>query len=114
MLKDINNIENLDKKELMSILKKDVSMICIMDIMKASVFLNEDAKYVQGSYREEYLKSYTEAFINRLKFLKDDDEEYKGYLDCEKLQEAVELLNKQEIHLKAGEGFDPSFFKNTK
>jgi uncharacterized protein (UPF0305 family) len=82
-----------------------------MDIMKASVFLNEDAKYVQRSYREEYLKSYTEAFINRLKFLKDDDEEYKGYLDCEKLQEAVELLNKQEIHLKAGEGFDPSFFK---
>jgi uncharacterized protein (UPF0305 family) len=82
-----------------------------MDIMTASVFLSEDAKYVQANYRKEYLKSYTEAFITRLKVLKDDKEEYKGHVDCEKLQEAVKLLIQQETQINAGEGFDLNFFE---
>ncbi len=111
MLKDINALEKLNKDELMAILKIEASNICIMDIMKASIFLSEDAKYVQGSYRKEYLKSYTEAFITRLKVLKDDQEEYKVHVDREKLQDALKLLNEQEAQVKAGKGFDPNFFK---
>lgn len=111
MLKDIDTFENLNKTELLLILKIEASNICIMDIMQASNFLSEDAKYVQGSYRKEYLKSYTEAFITRLKVLKDDKEEYKGHVEREKLKNAVKLLNKQEIQVNAGEGFDPNFFK---
>ena len=111
MLKDINSLEKLNKKELLLILKTEAANICIMDIIRASTFLSEDAKYVQGSYREEYLKSYTEAFITRLKVLKDDREEYKGTVNFEKLKEAVKLLNEQEIQVNAGEGFDPNFFK---
>ena len=82
-----------------------------MDIMKASIFLSEDAKYVQGSYKKEYLKSYNEAFITRLKVLKDDKEDYKGQVNYKNIQEAVKLLNKQESQVEAGEGFDPEFFK---
>lgn len=111
MLRDIDILESLNKNDLLLILKRDASKICILDIMKASIFLSEDAKYVQGSYRKEYIKSYTEAFITRLKALKDNKEEYEGRVDCEKLQEAVELLNEQESQLKAGEGFDPNFFE---
>lgn len=111
MLKDINKLEKLNKNEIMLILKKEASSIGIMDIMQASIFLSEDAKYVQGSYKEEYLKSYNEAFITRLKVLKDDKEKYEGHVDCEKLQEAVNLLNEQENQVKAGEGFDPKFFE---
>ena len=70
MLKDINSLQNLNKHELMLILKKEASKIGITNIMKASIFLNEDAKYIQGSYKEEYLKSYTEALLQDLKFLK--------------------------------------------
>ncbi|HEX3014684.1 MAG TPA: DUF2115 domain-containing protein [Methanobacterium sp.] len=95
----------------MQILKKEASNIGIIDIMKASTFLSEDAKYVQGSYKKEYLKSYTEAFIIRLKVLKDDKKDYIEQIDCENLQEAVKLLNEQEIQVKAGEGFDPCFFE---
>ena len=79
--------------------------------MKASIFLSEDAKYVQGSYKKEYLKSYNEAFITRLKILKDDKKDYKDQVDCKKVQEAVHLLNEQEAQVNAGEGFDPHFFK---
>ena len=111
MLKDLNPLKKLNKKELLLILKKEASDICITDIMQASIFLSDDAKYVQGSYRKEYLKSYNEAFIKRLKVLKDDKEEYEGYLDCDKLQEAVELLTEQEAQINAGEGFDPKFFE---
>ena len=99
MLKNIDRFSNINKNELLLILKIEASNICIMDIMKASIFLSEDAKYVQGNYREEYIKSYTEAFITRLKVLKDDKEEYNEYINCEKLQEAVELLNEQEIQV---------------
>lgn len=111
MLKDIDTSQNLNKNELMLILKKEASTIGITNIMKASIFLNEDAKYIQGSYREEYLKSYTEAFITRLKVLKEDKEEYNEQVDCEILKEAVDLLNEQESQVEAGEGFDPDFFK---
>ena len=61
MLKDIDSIKNLNKNELLLILKTEASNICIIDIMQASIFLSEDAKYVQGSYRKEYLKSYTRS-----------------------------------------------------
>lgn len=111
MLKNIDTFNNLNKNELLLILKTEASDICIMDIISASIFLSEDAKYVQGSYKEEYLKSYTEAFITRLKVMKDDKEKYEGNVDCEKLQDAVKLLNEQEIQVNAGEGFDPNFFK---
>ena len=111
MLKDMDTFEDLNKDGLMHILKKEASKVGIMDIMKASIFLNEDAKYVQGNYRKEYLKSYNEAFITRLKFLKEDEKDYTEQIDCEKLQEAVKLLNEQEAQVNAGEGFDPDFFK---
>lgn len=111
MLKDIDSLEKLNKNELILKLKREASNICIMDIMKSSIFLSEDAKYVQGSYKEEYLKSYTEAFITRIKILRDDKDEYTGHVDCEKLKEAVQLLNEQEIQVESGEGFDPNFFK---
>ncbi|MGZ7108839.1 MAG: DUF2115 domain-containing protein [Methanobacterium sp.] len=111
MLKNINKVKSLNKEGLLLILKKEASNICITDIMKASIFLSEDAKYVQGSYREEYLKSYTEAFITRIKVLRDYREEYNGHVDYEKLKDAVELLNEQEAQISEGIGFDPAFFK---
>ncbi|WP_176720174.1 MULTISPECIES: hypothetical protein [Methanobacterium] len=45
--------------------------------------------------REEYLKSYNEAFITRLKVLKDDQKEYREQVNYADLQEAVKLLNEQ-------------------
>lgn len=111
MLKDINALEKLNKNELMFILKREATTISVLDIMKASIFLSEDAKYVPISYRKKYLKSYTEAFITRLKVLREDDEKYDLHVDVEKLQDALKLLNDQELQVKAGEAFDPDFFK---
>lgn len=107
----LNSINELNKNELMQILKRNASNIGIMDIMKASIFLEEDAKYIQGSYKKEYLKSYTEAFITRLKVLKDDKKEYNKDINCEDLHEAVNLLNEQQAQVEAGESFDPCFFE---
>lgn len=103
--------EGLKKIEFLVTLKEEACCIGIMDIMEASIFLNEDAKYVQASYRKEYIKSYTEAFIKRLKTLKDDEDTYDGHVDCKELQEAVELLSEQEAQINEGVGFDPKFFK---
>ncbi len=105
------NTRKLDKNELLLILKSEASNIGIMDIMQACTFLSEDAKYVQGSYRKEYLESYTDAFITRLKVLKEDKKEYKEDFDADKFHEALELLNQQENQINEGLGFDPVFFK---
>lgn len=110
-LEELNFRGKIKKIELLITLKEEAECISIMDIMKASLFLSEDAKYVQASYKKEYIKSYTEAFIMRLKTLKEDKEKYKGHVNCEELQEAVELLNEQEIQVKSGAGFDPKFFE---
>lgn len=111
MLEDIDELDSFNKNKLMQILKEEALKIDINTIISASIFLSEDAKYVQGSYKEEYLKSYTEAFITRIKVIKNDKKDYFQKVNKQKLQEAVQLLKEQEVQVDAGEGFDPSFFK---
>lgn len=110
-VKSLDSSRKIKKSELLSLLKREASEISMIDIMKASNFLIEDAKYVQSSYRKEYLKSYTEAFISRLKVLKDDKTHYDDHINTCELKEAVDLLEEQESQVDAGKGFDPHFFR---
>lgn len=109
MIEKFDFKNKIKKEELLAALKEEAADISIMDIMKASTFLNEDAKYVQASYRKEYIKSYTEAFIIRLKALKDNKENYDEHVNQDELKEATELLKEQEAQVR--KGFDPHFFK---
>ncbi len=69
ILNNINAVEKLNKDELLSILKKEAFNINIIDIMNASIFLSEEAKYVQGSYRNT-LNHIQKHLLQDLKFLK--------------------------------------------
>lgn len=97
----VETIEELDfskkisKNELLHILKKEASRIHMHDIMCASAYIQEDAKYMHAGYREEFIKTFTKAFINRFKDIMEDKENYEGYIDNKKLQEFLEVLNKQ-------------------
>jgi len=97
----IDKIEELDfsrkisKNELLSVLKKEASNIHMHDIMLASAFIQEDAKYMQAGYREEFVETFTKAFINRFKDIREDKTNYKGYIDNKKLKEFLKVLETQ-------------------
>lgn len=96
-----NTIEELDfskkisKMELLAVLKKEASRIHMHDIMLASAYIQEDAKYMQAGYREEFVETFTKAFINRFKDIREDKKKYEGYVDNKKLQEFIEVLETQ-------------------
>ena len=97
----VETVEELDlsrkisKNELLSVLKKEASRIHMHDIMLASVYIQEDAKFMHAGYREEFIETFTKAFINRFKDIREDKEEYEGYINNKKLQEFLEVLNTQ-------------------
>ncbi|MBI5680566.1 MAG: DUF2115 domain-containing protein [Methanobacterium sp.] len=97
----VETIEELDfsskisKMELLHVLKKEASTIHMHDIMLASSYIQEDAKYMQAGYREEFVETFTKAFITRFKDIREDKKEYKGFIDNSNLQEFLKVLNKQ-------------------
>lgn len=100
-MKMADKIEELDlngklsKDELLSVLKKEISDIHIIDIMRADTFLRADAKYVPAKYRDELLKISTKAFFTRIKNIKEDKKYYEGTVDINTLKKFLNVLEKQ-------------------
>ena len=97
---DLDFSRKISKKELLDVLKKEASKIHMHDIMLASAYIQEDAKYMQAGYREEFVETFTKAFLTRFKDIKEDKEEYNGYVEGEKLREFLEILEIQMIESK--------------
>jgi uncharacterized protein (UPF0305 family) len=110
-INDFDFSRKISKDEILIFLKREATKISINDVMMATVFLIVDAKYVQSGYREKYIELYAQAFLTRIKEMKDDKNIYEDDVDPAELLEAIELLEEQESHLGSIEGFDPSFFK---
>jgi uncharacterized protein (UPF0305 family) len=110
-LEDIDFTDKITVEELLLVLKKEALDISVRDIMTAHSYLVAEGKYVQGNYREEYLKAYVKGFILRLKEIKDNQNKFKGTVDSNKLKEAVKLLNEQEQMLLKIRSKESHFFK---
>lgn len=113
----VEKVEDLDfsgkikKEELLVVLKKEASNISIIDIMTVHAYLVDEGRYVQGYYREKYLKAYSKGFILRVKEIKDNADKFKGFVDENELKKALELLNEQENMLIKLKSNDSHFFK---
>lgn len=99
-IEELDFSQKITKNELLKVLKKEASKLHITDIMKATTFLIEDAKYMQAGYREDYINRFTKAFFSRIRDIKDDKKEYKGFINGKKLQELLEVLNQQKEDAK--------------
>jgi len=110
-IKDILSFNEIHRHNLLSRLKAEARLITIPDLMQASYFLIEDAQYIQGSYREEYIKAYTMAFITRVKEVREHQEYDNTALDMQEVKNAVKLLLEQEKQAEDEDGFDPVFFQ---
>jgi uncharacterized protein (UPF0305 family) len=110
-IKSILSWDEISKVKFFHVLEKEAKLISLQDIMQASIFLVNDAKYVQESYRKEYLKSYTSAFIMKVKELVGRELKNDAHLDTIKVKEAILLLISQEEVATGENGFDPAFFQ---
>ncbi len=97
---EILDLDKLTRNQLRDIVKAEAKNIHMKDIMLAASFLREDAKYMPKSYREDYIERFSKAFFLRIKELKEDTNDYCGYVDVEKLQEFLKVLNQQNIDAK--------------
>ncbi len=110
-IRDVLSCKELCQDNFLDLLKNEAKLISIHDIIQANSFLIKDARYVQGSYRKEYLKAYTLGFITRIKEVKEYQLDDGGKLDLDEVQEAITLLIDQEEEATGVDGFDPAFFQ---
>lgn len=110
-IKDLLSCNEINRDNLLTLLKTEARLINIQDIMQASAFLINDAKYVQGSYRKAYIEAYILAFINRIKEVKEHQTDDNEYLDIDEVHEAIILLLNQETEASGVDSFDPAFFQ---
>jgi uncharacterized protein (UPF0305 family) len=94
-IEELDFSKKIKKQELLEVLKKEASRIHMHDIMLASAFIQEDAKYMQAGYREDFVQKFTKAFIIRFKDIREDKKDYEGYIDSKNLQEFIKVLEKQ-------------------
>ncbi len=91
-LKDLDSNTVVTRNHLRDVLKFEAKNLHVKDIMLASSFLREDAKYMPESYREDYIQRFSKTFFNRIKDIKDDKKDYQGKVDDDKLFEFLKLL----------------------
>lgn len=92
--------EKLTRNQLRDIIKAEAKNIHMKDIMLAAVFLRDDAKYMPKSYREDYVERFSKAFFLRIKELKEDKNNYIGYVNIKKLKEFLKILYQQNNNAK--------------
>lgn len=100
---EIDFSHEITKMDLLNILKKEASNIHIKEIMDASVYLKEDAKFMPPKERDEFIERFTRAFFIRIKDLKEDKDEYHGNVNISKLKEFFKVLDEQEKNAKCHE-----------
>lgn len=110
-IEDILSWDEITRDKFFNVLEVEAKLISLRDIIQASLFLVNDAKYVQKSYREEYLKSYTAAFITRVKEIVGMKVNDVNQMDIVKIKEAISLLHEQEEVATGENWFDPIFFQ---
>jgi uncharacterized protein (UPF0305 family) len=109
-VKNLSSSGQTTKNELLVVLQENARKVGLSDIIRSSLHLHRDAEYVQASYREEYIKAYSNGFLTRIREVKDDKQHYPGQVDVEELITAIELLEEQERMVQDLEDTEPAFF----
>jgi uncharacterized protein (UPF0305 family) len=91
MARKLNELDYDPEISKNDLLKKEARSIHIQDIMKASQFLREDAKFMPRQERDDFIARFTKAFFTRIKDIKDDQSEYSGEVNPCKLSEFLEI-----------------------
>jgi uncharacterized protein (UPF0305 family) len=97
---DLDLNRTVTRNHLRDLLKADAKNLHMKDIMLAASFLREDAKYMPASYRIDYIERFSKAFFNRIKDLKEDNNDYPGELESRELLEFFKVIDNQSSEAK--------------
>lgn len=103
-LEEIDFSQEISKMGLLKVLKSETSLLHIKDIMEASSYLRDDAKFMPLPEREDFISRFTKAFFLRIKDIKDDNEQYEGKVDNEKLKEFIQQLKQEQKKVESHRG----------
>jgi uncharacterized protein (UPF0305 family) len=109
LIKDLDFRGEIEKKDLLEVLKGEAKEINIHDFMKTCAFLRKSMEHVHPHYQEEYTKLYIEGYLMSYRDVKIDKTDYKGIVDNDKLKEAIDLLKEQEKLMEEEFGHKRSF-----
>ena len=95
-IEELDFSKEIEKQELMDILKNGVSEIHITNMMDFYSNLVAEGKYIQKYYMKDYLDAYVKGFILRVKEIKDNHNHYEGFVPGNDLKNALDLMDKIE------------------
>lgn len=98
------------KNELLSVLKEDARKFNLPDIVYCSLQIQQEAKCIHTSYKMEYIKAEI-GFLIRILEVKDDVLNYRGQVDVEELNTAIDVLEGQEKMAEDMGDIDPVILK---
>ena len=87
--------DNISKNDILNIIQETARSMTFYDEMVASGYLQREGQYIQKSYREEYLKVTIKYFLDRLKSIKNDNNDYPELLDKNQFIDCINILEKQ-------------------
>lgn len=90
-LDELDFNHEISKNELFKVLKKEARSIHIQEIMKASNFLRDDARFMPPRERDDFIARFTKAFFTRIKDIKDDKSKYLGNVNPNRLREFLKV-----------------------
>ena len=93
-LDELSQKDNINKSEIMIILKKYARIISVQDLMMATARMRKDGEYIHANYREKYLKVYIKYFIMRMKEVIDNDDYVDAEIDKPLLIESFPMLER--------------------
>jgi uncharacterized protein (UPF0305 family) len=94
-LDDLDNNSRITKNHLRDMLKADAKNIHMKDIMLASSFLREDAKYMPASYRQDYIERFSRIFFKKIKDIKEDKNNYADDMGTKEIKEFLKVIKTQ-------------------
>ncbi len=78
--------------DLRILLKQEVNEVTLEDLYDLSIHFNEETKYLPREYKKEYIDSVLNVIIKRFALLKNDTENYEGYLELDQIDNVNKLL----------------------
>ena len=110
LVKDLDFEGKISKMDLIALLKEEAQQIHMNDFIKTCSFLRKSMEHVHPKFKEEYIKMYVEGYLKGYRDVKNDKTTYEGFVNNEKLKEAIILLEQQEklMEEEFGKG-NPSF-----
>ncbi|MBE6494239.1 MAG: DUF2115 domain-containing protein [Methanosphaera stadtmanae] len=88
--------KNMSYNDLKKFLQKEIKKITLEQLYELSFHFNDDVKYLPREYKKKYTQSVLNVIISRYSSLKNDSNNYEGYISKEDFEQINTILSDKE------------------